>query len=69
MLAIPWIVIPRDYVLPSKEPRSGNVGYASFNPLPMFVGLRTRDLDFNGRYLCSVCYFDPSIARELNGIH
>ena len=69
MLAIPWMVIPRDYVLPGKGPRSGNVGYSCFHPLPMFVGVRTRDLDFNGRYLCALRNFDPSIARELNRIH
>ena len=69
VLVIPWMVIPRDDLAPSRQSRAGNVGYSCFHPAPMFVGVRTRNLDFNGTYLCAVRDFDPSIARERNGIH
>jgi hypothetical protein len=37
--------------------------------MPMFFGVRTGELDFNGRYVGMVRDLDPRIAGERNGIH
>ena len=71
MLAIPRIVIPRDYVLPSEGPRSGNVGYC----LPFHGANRASHtncsggrcgLDWSCRGLCGTARARPRLPVARN---
>lgn len=68
MLAIPWVVLPRDHLFPSRQPQAGDVGDSRLHPASMFVGVRALDLDFDDADLRGVRNFDPSISSYLKRI-
>src|SRR5580704_2257977 len=69
MFAVPCVALPRNHLVPSKWWRLGKIGHSSFQPVTMFLNIRTHHLDFNATDLRPTRHFDPSIARDRYRIH
>src|SRR3984957_7757588 len=59
VLAIPWVVLARNKIFPSSQPKPGDIRGSSLSPALVFVNVGALDLNFNGPAPCVVCHFDP----------
>jgi hypothetical protein len=68
MLAVPRMILARDYLLPTWQLHSENVCFACFYSGAMLTRIGTYDFDFHSDHLSASTNFEPRIARDLQWI-
>jgi hypothetical protein len=68
MLAVPRMILARDYLFPTWQPQSENVWFACFHSGAELTRIGTYDLNFHSDRLSASTDFEPRIARNLQWI-
>jgi hypothetical protein len=68
VFSVPGLVLPRDDLIPRHGSQPGDAGRPGFQSLPVFLAIRTPDLDLNGGHSMIQGHIDQGISGELNPI-
>jgi hypothetical protein len=68
MLAVPRMILAREYLFPTWQPRSETIWSACFHSGAVLTRIGTYDLNFHSDRLSASTDFEPCIARNLQWI-